>query len=316
MARHLTADTLIASIKRRAMLPASQVTFKNEDFLAFANEEMDMAMMPYVMSFHEDYFLYTETIPIVNNKSRYAIPYRATGNKLRDVQFADEGGNLYEMARITVGDKPYYQYGPLSSVSARLKAFYIEHNEIALVPQIQGNLSGSLRVSYYIRPNSLVDASRIMTVQNINSTTGEITVNQVPSHISVNGLIDLIQVKSPHKCLAIDITVQNIDTVNKIITIAPASLPSELAIGDQLAAAEECYIPQIPTELHSMLAQRVACRCLEALGDQQGLQAAMLKLAEMEQKGGTLVDSRVDDAPLKVNNRHNFLRTSRRYVRR
>jgi hypothetical protein len=65
-----------------------------------------------------------------------------------------------------------------------------------------------------------------------------------------------------------------------------------------------------------MLAQRIACRCLEALGDTAGLQIANTKLAEMELKGMSLIDSRVEGAPMKVNNRHSFLRQSRRQFRR
>jgi hypothetical protein len=65
-----------------------------------------------------------------------------------------------------------------------------------------------------------------------------------------------------------------------------------------------------------MLAQRVTMRCLEALGDQAGLTLAAAKLLEMEQKTGSLIDSRVEGAPLKVAPKNTFLRRGRNYLRR
>ena len=104
---------------------------------------------------------------------------------------------------------------------------------------------------------------------------------------------------------------------SQAITNNPSSyIPDELSVGDYLANEGECKIPSIPTELHSMLAQRVACRCLEALGDMAGLQMANQKLAEMELKTGSLIGNRVEGANLKVVNRHGFLRQSRRMLRR
>ena len=317
MARYMTSSELIASVKRRAMLPSTQVTFTDDDFLAFANEEMDMALIPYVLAFHQDYFLNHVKVPLVESQSEYQIPYRAIGNKLRDV--AHEVGHIvYEMTRITKTDEPYYQFSAGAVVGTGLKVFYIEGNNIVLVPKLSygGAVHGELVISYYLRPNALVSESRAMTIQSIDPTTGIITVNAVPNIFTVGANVDLIKTQSPSTTYAYDIPLLNIDAVANTIQIDPTLIPRFLAVGDYICLAEESIIPQIPTDLHSMLAQRVACRCLEALGDQQGLASANQKLQEMEFKAGTIVDSRVEDAPLKVLNRHGFLRTTRRYVRR
>ena len=52
-----------------------------------------------------------------------------------------------------------------------------------------------------------------------------------------------------------------------------------------------------------VLAQRVAQRVLEALGDTEGLNNATAKIAEMENKLTTMLDNRVEVAPRKVVNR-------------
>lgn len=313
MSSYYTSDELISSIKRRAMIPSNQNTFSDSDFLAFADEEMNIGLVPSVVQMHEDYFLYTQDIPIDPSKKKYTIPYRAIGNKLREVSYLDAQGNVYEMTRIGVGDLPFYN-SPYTY--NRAYAFYISNNEICLVPDTLTLSPGTfLRVSYYIRPNSLVLLEKVAVISSINTLTGEIQVSNLPSDFSTNTLLDFIQVKSPHKTLNFDISPVSINSTSKIITFNVNDIPQNLSIGDHIALAEECAIPQVPSDLHVVLAHRVAARCLEALGDIEGLQAANQKLAEMEQKTQNLIDNRVEDAPQKIVNRHSILRrgTYRRY---
>lgn len=310
--RYMTSSTLIESIKNRAMLPENQITFTPERFLRFATEELDMAIIPYVMQYHEDFFLVTEDVPLVGGVSKYQIPYRAIGNKLRDVSYFDGTNTIYEMTRITVDDLSYYQQGSGDSFSSSgYRVFYIQNDEVCLVTQNQTSSTGFLRMTYYVRPNQLVDSKRVAVITSINRTTGEIGVNAIPGNITLGINLDIIKTKSSHKCLVRDIQATNISGVNNIITLALSNIPASLVVGDRIALAEETDIPQIPTDLHSMLAQRVACRCLEALGAKEDLQAANAKLAEMEQKGASIIDNRVEGAPLKLVNRHGFLARKR-----
>ncbi len=305
MAKYYTTNTLIDAVKRRASIPETQQTFQEVDFLAFANEEMDLGIIPHVLSFHEDYFVYTELVPLEISTSRYEIPSRAVGNKLRELSYQDSGGNIFEMTRISIDDIPAYQNGANQS---GFTTFYVEGTDIVLVPEVGSSPVGSLRFSYYLRPNELVSEDRVAIITNINRVTGEIAVNAIPSNIALTNTLDLIQTKTPHKSLAIDVYSTSLNTTTNTITFALDEIPANLVVGDQIALAEETIVPQIPSDLHSMLAQRVAARCLESLGDIQGLGSANAKLAEMEQKTGSLIDSRVDGAPQKIVNRHGMLR--------
>jgi hypothetical protein len=215
------------------------------------------------------------------------------------------------MTRISKGDVSYYKDGSGSDYHTRLKPFYLESNMVVL---LKSERIGFLELSYYLRPNMLVAEDRVMTIEGIavGPTSTTISVNNIPDHITPDTLVDLIQLKSPHKCLRIDVP---ITIMANSIVIDNEYVPANLVVGDMIAAAEECCIPQIPTDLHSMLAQRIACRCLEAMNDQTGLAAANAKLQEMETKAATLIDARVDDAPFKVLNRFGVLRSFRRYTR-
>ena len=86
---------MINSIKRRANIPDSQNMISNDEILDFANEEMELTLVPLIVSKHEDYYLVSESTPLVSSKSRYSIPYRSIGNKLQDVAYQDSGGKQH-----------------------------------------------------------------------------------------------------------------------------------------------------------------------------------------------------------------------------
>lgn len=439
MAKPLSTNLLLESVKRRASLPTTQITFQEEDFLAFANEELDIGVVPHVLSYHEDYLLFTEDVPLEDNSSRYLIPNRAVGNKLREVSYVDNSGTVYEMTRIFIEDLPYFQYGLLGGSSGPLKAFYTEGDSLVVLPEYDKSAGGALRMSYYMRPNALVSEDEIAKVSSFDYKNGVIKLNAIPLSFASQPQFDITSSKSPYKLLAKDLApnaqsgttftygTQQIYTIKGVLpaaivdssyiavvdnTVIPSvsrsywfdktgsspapaitnttlvrvdisaavtaddvaialntpiaaysptylpstiladtitlsnggngisvgnnfqvndantglivtlvqqgtnTMPRNLNVGDIVARPEETIIPQVPIELHSMLAQRVALRCLEALGDQNGLQAGMLKLAEMEQKTGSLIDNRVEGAPLKVSPKHTFLRRGRNYARR
>lgn len=308
MAVTYTVNQMIESVKNRAMIPENQVTFKEVDFLRFMNEELDMGIVPMVMSLHEDYFLRPIDIPL-ESKDNYPIPERAVGNKLRDVGFKDLSGNIFEMTRVGVGDISQYQG---SFISQQFRVFYIQNNEVVLLPTL-GNSSptGSLRMTYYCSPNTLVPESRGGTILDIDRNNGVITLTadqDFPEHFSTTIQYDFIASTNPFVTRSMDLTATTLNSTARTLTFDPDDIPTNLAIGDYVMKAKESIIPQIPAALHVLLAQRVACRCLEAMGDLQNLQAANLKLAELENKAGMIIDNRVEDAPMKIVNRHSVLR--------
>lgn len=311
MLGYLTSNTLIESAKRKALIPTNQSTFKEADFLAFASEELKMGLLPTILQLHEEFYVYAEKISLVSKKSRYGIPYRAIGGKLRDVFYQDTAGNLVEMSRISPDDRAAFQG---SAVATNYIFYYIEGNDIVLTPSVEAAV-GNLVVSYYMRPNDLVSETRVGIIQNINTddAAGTTTyyLDRIPSGFSTTLKYDLLQSKPGHKTRRYDLSSTAINVINKTITFNTVDIDTETETGDHVAFAGECIIPQCPTDLHSILAQRVAARCLEALGDTQGLTNANTKLQELEQKTTILVDQRVDGAPQKIVNRNGILGSSR-----
>lgn len=317
MAKVNTASVLIEGIKRRASIPENQATFQAEDFLAFADEEQLLGIVPNIMSLHEDYFLFEINVPLVDGQTEYEIPSRAAGNKLRDLQYKPDPKTFIEMSRIGIGDRfANYNDGMLTDI----KRYYVKNNKVVVSGSLSASTGGQLCFIFYIKPSQLVLEDRIGVIQGINNLNNgqtKLVLNTMPDNFSTSILYDVYKSESPSTILQIDLTPLAINVTDRSVTFNTADLPSFLKIGDHLAQAGEATIPQIPNEFHAMLEQMVACRVLEAQGDTQGLQNAMQKLESMTTAGGALVANRIDDAPQKIVNRHGVLRTasSRKYNR-
>lgn len=154
----MTSNELIEAVKRKIALPINQRTFSEEDILAFSNEELMISQVPDILMYHEEFFVFSEDVTLIPNVQRYAIPERAMGMKLRDVFYVDTNGNLFEMTRINPDDKAYWQRE--SATINLMQKYYLEGNDIVLAPQNVSSPTGSLRFSYFIRPNQLVPNER------------------------------------------------------------------------------------------------------------------------------------------------------------
>jgi hypothetical protein len=319
MPSYLTSTTLIQAVERKAHIPEAQVTFQDQDFLAFANEEMMVGLVPTMMQFHQEFLVVPYTVPVTQGISSYPIPDRAIGNKLRSVNFVDSQGNMYDMARILPEDAPYFINRSTVNYPSN---FYIENNSIIFVPAITGTVSGSFLLKIFQRPNQLVTEDQVSTIQSIDFTTGQIVVDQVPSTFTLGSEYDLLEQNGAHKWKGTDLPIAAINATTNTLTIDTTLLPDNqsttLLPGDMICLAGQCFIPQVPDELHSLLAERVVMRCLEAQGDNQALQIAQQKVQEIEQRVGILIDNRAEGTPLKVNNIRGNLRFAkirrRRYL--
>lgn len=321
---YLTSSSLIATVKRESMIPASQNTFTDADFLAIANQEIRIGMVPTILQYHEEYFVRdSDPIAIEANKSSYAIPYRAIGGKFRELFYKPDTNNLRSMSRISPDDRPYFQE---SGFQNPFVYFYIKGNEIVLLPDVGANPTGSLLFSYYFRPNELVDESRSATITGIaiGASDTVLTVNEIPSSleafirdgITLTGFdttsrLDILQNRPGHKTINFDVLPSAVDTTNKTITFSNDDIDtSSIILGDYICFAGECIIPQIPSDLHEVLVQRVIQRCVQALGDAQAVQMSSAKLSEMNQNMGSLIDNRAEGQATKAINRNGLVRNS------
>jgi hypothetical protein len=389
---YYTSNTLIEAVKRKMAIPIAQVTFSDDDILSFANEEMFLEQVPSILQYHEEYLVFNQDVPLVADQSRYAIPNRAIGMKLRDVFYRDAGGQLIQMSRINPDDRSFFEVN--SNTSPVPVHYYLQNNTLVITPEVRQQATGTLIFSYYLRPNSLVvddqaaictSFTKTITVDNslivagdvltigsssivadtdftigVNSSTtasniaaflasvvssgisvssannvvlvsypsrglsitssnaaalavqSTITIDvvAVPDSIVAGGLIDILQTDGGHSTLDYDVLLAPNSVGPTSITLSEDQLPSDFIVGDYICAQYECIVPQVPTDLHNLLAERTCARILESLGDKEGLQAANTKISNLESKQATILDNRVEGSPLKILNRNGLLRTT------
>lgn len=304
MAFGYTVKELIESVKTRCLIPISQQTFSEEDILRFANEEIDLKMVPNIIRVKEEFYVKSDLFDVGNESNqKFEIPYRAVGSKLRNVQYINSG-NTHVMSRIQPEEVPFYEYGAADN---RESVFYLEGNYVVL-PTRFPSAGGQVKLSYYLAPNDLVLESRIGIISDIDrvgdGTVGSITLSNVsfPTNFTAAGLVDFLQVKPGFRTYSYDVSIQTVNPTTNQIFFNLEDIPADLKVGDHLASAGECMIPQIPVELHSMLAQSIACRVLEAMGDNDNLSRANEKLKEMEDMLFNVIDQRTEGNPQKINN--------------
>lgn len=168
--------------------------------------------------------------------------------------------------------------------------------------------SNILQVRYELLDTSLSSTSPGFTVQEGQG----IEFETVPSNITNGAYIDFLQTRAGHKTYKIDVRLGQNAISSNIINFQTSDVPERFKIGDYICLAYECIIPQIPSDLHILLAERTTARVLASIGDQAGLQTANQRIQGLEQGQATLIDNRVEGSPRKVFNRHSLLRYGKR----
>jgi len=129
---------------------------------------MFIAQVPSVLLYHEEYFVTYEQVPLQTNLSRYPIPTRATGMKLRDLFWMDQNGNLFEMTRVNEHDRAFFQRNV--GANQAVHKFFLQGNDVILTPGVVDSPTGSLVFVFFLRPNQLVKNDRAAIVQNFVQT--------------------------------------------------------------------------------------------------------------------------------------------------
>lgn len=181
-------------------------------------------------------------------------------------------------------------------------------NKVSITGSV--SLNGVYEISV-IDSNNFSIKLNTLTGGNVGSWRLMLDVTQfqltdVPDHFLSAPIFDFVQNSSPNKIISYDIPLNSVDQTLRTISFRKDDV-SHIQIGSYVTIAEETIVPNIPTELHPILAQRVAIACLEAMGDEQNKQSAERKLASMEKDAGTFLDNRVEGALQKIKSRHSPL---------
>jgi hypothetical protein len=313
MSRVLTGDKLVESVRNRAMIPNDTSLYTDENILDIANEEIDVQLLDKLLSLHEEHLTVHIDIPR-NAEGIYDIPYRAVGNKVRDITMVT-GGTFYEMTQISIGELPDYTYDN-QTFSQGLDKFYVESNQIKMINNNRGY--DFIRVYFYIRPNVLVLEKDAGKISRIVEEGDEVVFkfDKLPNDYSTATVFDIVGASTPNKikCWDIEAVEEGVNVLTAQIRFKKEDVEpflGDIKEGDYVCQAEESPVPNLPTEMHPVLAQLTAVHILEAMGDTEALGNAQRRLERMNKSVMSLVDDRVELAPKKIRPRNGVLNESR-----
>jgi hypothetical protein len=296
-----TADDLIASAKRRGAIPTAQVTWQTQDFLSMADEEILGYLVPLINRMREEYYLQQDDFPIPGTTSPegvfFRIPDRALAGTTRDIMVLDTNGIFMDLPRLTVDDLTMSSWG-----------YYVQGGLIGYINRSNFNSPVTLRMTYFLRPSRLALAASVAKVLSFNPATQTVVLDAAPAGYAGNLSWDIIRAGPNYEMLTWD---EPGALAGTTITFS-GTLPTELAVGDWVAIPGISPVPQLPVEMHPLLAQRLAVKFLEAQGESEQLQAAAAVAARMEKDVETLLSPRMAGEPRKVMPRDGVWRRWRR----
>lgn len=293
-------EQLIENIKRRCAVPTSQLTYTNEDFAALANDEMQGEVVPLIMSAREEYFVdfvdvFTTADGILD------IPEMAVGEKLRSVCYVSQENplvlaNLPRIDLDVVAGVGFVNYQTLAG-------FYVQGNTLRLWPQNSVPANTRIRLYYYRRTLVLAPPDRYGQVISIDPNTNSVVLSFVPYDWTAGTKLNSVSSRSPFEETNADLEILSVSAPTVFLNSVDG-----IEVGDYISELGYSAIPQIPIEAHPYLAQLTAVKCLEGLGDRQGMEAAQLKADKLRTSMLTMISQRVDGSVKKVVNPSGGLR--------
>ena len=143
--------SLVADVRRRAMIPNSTTVLSNDDITSFLNDEMWEYIVPMLMATTEEY-LVDATVPWTPETTTIdldiATDYRAVGLKIRDIQIQSVNSWI-SLPRI----EPEYESQFVATGATQ--GYMFRGSKIHLIP-VNEPVGAQIRVLYYKRPDPLV----------------------------------------------------------------------------------------------------------------------------------------------------------------
>jgi len=275
-----TTDALVASIKRRILLPDAQTLYSDDDLIALAGDELSSTVIPLVHSVQQEYWVMRLDIPLVINQTNYFIPIRGVANGLRLLTLLDNGGNEIEFPLLRPENtaSTYNWLSPYST--STLYGFMMEDDHVVMFPQqLVNNPVSNIRFRFERMPNQLCSTDEAGQITVIAGNV--VTLNNIPTDWTTSLTYDLINGQPAFASKGDDLVITNINTIASQVTFA--ALPTTVRVGDWVAAAGLSPIAQIPFQMFPYLAQCTAHLCLAGMTDTQAYQESKEKLAIMKE---------------------------------
>lgn len=265
----VTTTGLIASIKRRGYISAGS-GLENSDILQYATEELRGYITAFLKGIREEFIVTTLDISITSGT--IAAPVRAVGAALRTIGFVMSDGRVRFLPRIEPENA-----GQWAGQTGEPVGYMFRGNSIILLPTPS---SGTLRLTYQQRPGQLVSTDECGLISSVSASGGGMvtlvtrpdgfnTVNAFDIN-TTTGVYDFVKGTANFTAPVLDFTCSiGASDWTGTTCVVGTSNEALLAIGDYMCLAGETCIPQIPTEVHDLLAQATAYKIAQATGSKR-----------------------------------------------
>lgn len=263
MAITYNAATILDNVRGLAGINTVQAQGNDDPtLLRYVNEALRSKIVPFLVRVRQEYLTFSQRITLSGSVSRYRIPGRAVGNRLRDVVKVDSGGTRDSSESLLIRREELANYSPTGS--GDINGVYLDGNYIQCVP-VSGSYTGFLEVTYYMRPSVLVASGAFGAVQSVNTATKQLTLTATPPSTFLTGVrLDVHSSNSGGEIKQLDLT-QNGAVAGNVVTVTEAIDGSVYGTttpeaGDFLCLANESAILQVPDDLVLATCQAAALR--------------------------------------------------------
>lgn len=285
--------SLIENIDIRCSVPTSQLTYTDADWAVLANNALQDEVVPLLMSTREEYFVDFIDVPSPAD-GIISFPTNTVASKVRSVCYLQQTNPLVmsNLPRIDLDIVAGVGFSNLTT----LAGFYVMGNSIRLYPNTSVPTNTMIRIFYYKRTLVLVPSTEYAQVVSIDVPSLTIQISgTLPQDWIVGTNLNSISNLTPFQATNELFTITNISSPSIVVTDVTG-----IQVGDYISEYGYSAIPQIPIEAHGYLAQLVAAKALEGLGDREGMQAAASKANDLKTNLLIMLSQRVDGSVKKV----------------
>ena len=290
MAETFDTEELLEGIRGEGRIPEDDPDATDANLLAAADHQLKTRFVPMLRKARTEWYVTHEDQALVAGQAEYRIPARAATSSVRTVLWYDSSGNRFVCNPRTLSDQH-----AAARISGRPGAYTIQDDRIILLPK-PNRAMGTLRVYYERRPSTLIlpegafalPESEAGLAYDITTTEGYMylttgATNPATVGMEIGGLVDVVKAKPPFSACFTDAEIT--DIIGPLFGIylvqveydsTAMQLPS---VGDYLCNAGETPIPQLPPELHPLLALATAAQYLKPI-DPAAAQELMLDYNE------------------------------------
>ena len=280
---------LLTDIRDRGSIPSADMRFTDAKLLAAATRELVDVIAPLLVESQTERMVYLSEVAVTAGTASYRLPSRALAGRWQSVGWKGSGDSVWARLRQAAPEAYYLQSDTATGTPT---SFFVRDNVLILQPTPAQ--AGTLRVPYYMRPNTLVAASAAGVISSLTTTTA--TVGFVPAGFTSGATYDVVRGTPGFETLVVGVTAT---LAGSVLTFSSALPTGTLApaVGDYVCLAGQSPVAQCPVELRALLATRAARRALKSVNEPS--QAAMLDadVEELTAVARALLAPRVDAEP-------------------